>query len=222
MSMKPCPFCGSMSQTVKTVWKTWRFVACKCKAAGAPAKDDEGAIANWNTRAVTITEYATDKIADLQAENEKLRELVAKARDPQRIGGTADPESFVYAIEQLREFRWQHATNDEEAIPYINNVADAHERENAELRRELELEMFRGAGEIESYKREASVAAKHAAQAKSENEKLRELVAYMWPHVRHRSRMCSECELPCDESDECLLYEPMRDCMSKLGIEVEQ
>ena len=77
--MKPCPFCGSMSQTVKTVWKTWRFVACKCKAAGAPAKDDEGAIANWNTRAVTITEYATDKIADLQAENDRLRELVKAA-----------------------------------------------------------------------------------------------------------------------------------------------
>ena len=70
--LKPCPFCGSMSQTVKTVWRTWRFVACKCKAAGAPAKDDEGAIANWNARAVTITEYATDKIADLQAENDKL------------------------------------------------------------------------------------------------------------------------------------------------------
>lgn len=70
---------------------------------------------------------------ELLTENAKLREQLAKARDPQRIGGTADPESFVYAIEQLREFRWQHATNDEEAIPYINNVADAHERENAKL-----------------------------------------------------------------------------------------
>ena len=75
-----------------------------------------------------------DKMSCLEAENAKLRELLAKARDPRRIGGTADPESFVYAIEQLREFRWQHATNDEEAIPYINNVADAHERENAKLR----------------------------------------------------------------------------------------
>lgn len=76
----------------------------------------------------------TMQIARLKAENAMLREQLAKARDPQRIGGTADPESFVYAIEQLREFRWQHATNDEEAIPYINNVADAHERENAKLR----------------------------------------------------------------------------------------
>jgi hypothetical protein len=75
-----------------------------------------------------------DRAQDLQAENAELRKELAKARDPQRIGGTADPESFVYAIEQLREFRWQHATNDEEAIPYINNVADAHERENAKLR----------------------------------------------------------------------------------------
>jgi hypothetical protein len=70
----------------------------------------------------------------LRDENAKLREELAKARDPQRIGGQADPSSFVYAIEQLREFRWQHATNDEDAIPYINNVAAAHERESAELR----------------------------------------------------------------------------------------
>ena len=80
----------------------------------------------------------------LQADNAKLRDELAKARDPQRIGGQADPSSFVYAIEQLREFRWQHATNDEDAIPYINNVAAAHERENAKLRelvwRLLEIE----------------------------------------------------------------------------------
>lgn len=69
----------------------------------------------------------------LEAENAKLREELAKARDPQRIGGQADPSSFAYAIEQLREFRWQHATNDNDAIPYINNVAVAHERENAKL-----------------------------------------------------------------------------------------
>ena len=80
-------------------------------------------------------------IKALDDENVKLREQLAKARDPQRIGGTADPESFIYAIEQLREFRWQHATNDEDAIPYINNVADAHERENAKLR-ELVRELY--------------------------------------------------------------------------------
>lgn len=53
----------------------------------------------------------------------------------------------------------------------------------------------------------------------AENAKLRELVQDMWPHVRHRSRMCGECDLPCDESDECLLYEPMRDRMRELGVE---
>ena len=77
----------------------------------------------------------------LKVENAKLREEAERARDPQRIGGQADPSSFVYAIEQLREFRWQHATNDEDAIPYINNVAAAHERENAKLR-ELVLYMW--------------------------------------------------------------------------------
>lgn len=54
-----------------------------------------------------------------------------------------------------------------------------------------------------------------------ENVKLRELVRDMWPHVRHRSSMCAKCELPCDTSDECLLYEPMRQRMAELGVEVD-
>lgn len=54
-----------------------------------------------------------------------------------------------------------------------------------------------------------------------DNAMLRELAKEMWPHVRHRSRMCRNCNLPCDTSDECLLYEPMRQRMRKLGIEVE-
>lgn len=54
-----------------------------------------------------------------------------------------------------------------------------------------------------------------------ENAKLRELVKDMWPHVRHRSRMCVKCDLPCDTSDECLLYEPMRQRMRELGLVVE-
>ena len=81
------------------------------------------------------SEFYRDERDKLKAENARLRDELAKARDPQRIGGQADPNSFVYAIEQLREFRWQHATNDEDAIPYINNVAAAHERENAKLRK---------------------------------------------------------------------------------------
>lgn len=59
------------------------------------------------------------------------------------------------------------------------------------------------------------------AIAKAENAELRELVKDMWPHVRYRARMCGECELPCYTSDECLLYEPMRQRMRELGVEVE-
>lgn len=88
-----------------------------------------------------VQDMLNQYVLELESSNAELREELAKARDPQRIGGQADPSSFVYAIEQLREFRWQHATNDEDAIPYINNVAAAHERENAKLR-ELVQDMW--------------------------------------------------------------------------------
>ena len=91
-------------------------------------------MSDWERPIEALSSSGVKELRRLQTENAKLREQLAKARDPQRIGGTADPESFVYAIEQLREFRWQHATNDEDAIPYINNVVAAHERENAKLR----------------------------------------------------------------------------------------
>ena len=71
----------------------------------------------------------TDALAD-RIEAAHQRE-VAEAYDPQRVGGRFDVGSFDYAIECLREFRWQHATNDRDAIPYINAVARAHEREMA-------------------------------------------------------------------------------------------
>ena len=93
------------------------------------------------SESIDVIEAFARQVDALSLENAKLREELAKARDPQRIGGQADPSSFAYAIEQLREFRWQHATNDEDAIPYINNVAAAHERENAKLR-ELALYMW--------------------------------------------------------------------------------
>ena len=47
----PCPFCGNTEGfQVKTVWKTYRFVACRCKAAGPVMPDDETAVEAWNTR----------------------------------------------------------------------------------------------------------------------------------------------------------------------------
>ena len=48
---KPCPFCGSKDQQPRTVWKTYRFIACKgCKGAGPVAKDDEQAWELWDRR----------------------------------------------------------------------------------------------------------------------------------------------------------------------------
>ena len=87
------------------------------------------------------------------------------------------------------------------------------------LRRDAELAMREG-GMYYSGQYLSSMA--YVAESlEAENTKLRELVRDLWPHVRHRSRMCGECELPCDTSDECLLYEPMRQRMRELGIEVD-
>jgi len=111
-------------------WKRLKAEVPKLREENEKLRDVESENASLRGAAQGLGELC-DKY---KAENAKLREELAKARDPQRIGGQADPSSFVYAIEQLREFRWQHATNDEDAIPYINNVAAAHERENAKLR----------------------------------------------------------------------------------------
>lgn len=46
----PCPFCGGRDLSVRPIWQTWRFVACACKAAGAPGRTEAEAIANWNRR----------------------------------------------------------------------------------------------------------------------------------------------------------------------------
>ena len=115
-----------------------------------------------------------------EAENARLREELAKARDPQRIGGQADPSSFVYALEQLREFRWQHATNDEDAIPYINNVAAAHERENAKLHEDME--------DLEAYDQILRDNLRQdnelRVKAEAENDKLREIAVDMLRAMR--------------------------------------
>lgn len=78
--------------------------------------------------------YACERAVLDRLQRAHEREMDA-VRDPQRIGGRHALDSFVYAIEQLREFRWQHATNDDDAIPYINGVAKAHEHEMEQLRR---------------------------------------------------------------------------------------
>lgn len=71
---------------------------------------------------------------------------------------------------------------------------------------------------------DGSYLADYMSGLERENAKLRELVRDMWPHVRHRSRMCDTCEyeVECDMADECLLYEPMRERMRELGIEVDE
>lgn len=72
-----------------------------------------------------------DKMCDM-LQDAHDREL-EQAYDPQRLRGTK-PDTFDGALEALKEFRWQHATNDTDAIPYINAVKNAHDRELQEAR----------------------------------------------------------------------------------------
>lgn len=153
-------------------------------------------------------------LEDTKAENAKLREELAKARNPQRIGGQADPSSFVYAIEQLREFRWQHATNDEDAIPYINNVVAAHERENAKLR---ERAVILRQGRWSDGPEDAELM-EHAADAieqlERKNAKLRELVRIAVKHCD--SGTCDGCPIM-GKDESC----PYSDMACELGVEVD-
>ena len=140
----------------------------------------------------------------LQADRDRLREELAKARDPQRIGGQADPSSFVYAIEQLREFRWQHATNDEDAIPYINGVADAHEREIAKLQNDADL--LRAMLSQERTEKHG-----YMAELETQNAKLLELIADV------HEALCADKVGMFHK----LTLASMEDDMRELGVEVE-
>lgn len=51
MTRVPCPFCNSVSTRVKTVWQTYKFVACDgCKAGGPIRKTEREAVDAWNSR----------------------------------------------------------------------------------------------------------------------------------------------------------------------------
>lgn len=165
-------------------------------------------VPHW-AREIIVNEFERET-RQLKTENTELREQLAKARDPQRIGGTADPESFVYAIEQLREFRWQHATNDEEAIPYINNVADAHERENAKLRDERDgWKKLCVDQEVMHFRREETL--------DNENTKLRELLADTLMQPRD---YCQKYDIEYDSWDSVNDHLDAR--MRELGVEVDK
>lgn len=93
--------------------------------------------------------------------------------------------------------------------------------ENTKLKHELELEKFRGAGEIEAYRRQMSVAVKKVAQAKVENDKLRELCRHLYTCNQYCDREdsdggCSACPYRLLEYD-CMFEKRLLE----LGIEVE-
>lgn len=81
-------------------------------------------------------------------------------------------------------------------------AADRIDAEIEKLRRELELDMFRGAGEIESYKREASVATRKLAQAEAENDRL--VVKLNAEHIHRQNVEAENAKLR--ELVRCLVY----------------
>ena len=119
----------------------------------------------------------------------------------------------------------------EDVMPYVDAVETevlALQAENEKLQEEsqsvgmaaYELGLKSMAAENAALRQQLADVTASMGRVEERCAKLRELVAGMWPHVRHRSSMCKSCELPCDTSDECLLYEPMRKMMRELGIEV--
>ena len=94
-------------------------------------------------------------------------------------------------------------------------------REAADTIWQLRDDLQRANAENATLRQQLADATESMGRVEERCAKLRELVKDMWPHVRYRSRMCGECELPCDTSDECLLYEPMRQRMRELGVEVD-
>ena len=102
---------------------------------------------SFESAMVTVHKYRllSDKMCNrLQRAHEHEMELtrhtydlaLAQARDPQRLRG-AKPDTFDGAIEALWEFRWQHATNNKDVIPYISAVKDAHDHEIEQMRTEI-------------------------------------------------------------------------------------
>ena len=132
-------------------------------------------------------------------------------RSKNEVAEYTDPSSFDYAIEQLREFRWQHATNDEDAIPYINNVAAAHERENTRLREQIEV--F-----FDAMHKSATATRKLQA----ENDKLRKLCELAFTCIEQGEDeygsdwSCAGCEF-CDKCDGLI---QARATAQELGVEV--
>jgi Lar family restriction alleviation protein len=74
--LKPCPFCGSTD--IKLHDEISHAVWCQECFAEVPSIDIESAIKLWNTR--PIEDALTARIAELEAENEKINYFFKKLR----------------------------------------------------------------------------------------------------------------------------------------------
>ncbi|WP_277202297.1 Lar family restriction alleviation protein [Victivallis vadensis] len=78
--LKPCPFCGAdpdISVQEDDTEDTYYVVACtNCNMAHSSSDDENVAIRNWNDRPIEDAQAA--RIAELEAERDRLREVVEK------------------------------------------------------------------------------------------------------------------------------------------------
>jgi len=87
---KRCPHCGRTEGfQIKPVWKDYRFVACKCKATGPVAKDEDGAVRLWNERAGETCEYTLEYDREEQERRRKAHEAEPYGLFPQDMPGPA-------------------------------------------------------------------------------------------------------------------------------------
>lgn len=101
--LKPCPFCGAdpdISVQEDDTEDTYYVVACtNCNMAHSSSDDENVAIRNWNDRPIEDAQAA--RIAELEAERDRLREALQEIKHVpcRKEGGMYDSDGDWYVNE---------------------------------------------------------------------------------------------------------------------------
>lgn len=110
----PCPFCKRTDGfQVKTVWKSYKFVACQCKAAGPVMRTEEEAIEAWNRRPLDECTFS------LEYDREEMeRRQRAQEEDPFGLFPQSMP-SVAWTCSRCGTQYKAHYGPDEEGRPHV-------------------------------------------------------------------------------------------------------